>query len=192
MKKIEVFCGVLESNSSKEHGFVFWVLLGGIYYRTSFLTYSRERYKTNKRGSLRNNLLYNTSFTTDYNTYERLIESIEKPRFSLPFNYRAKVIKVHCFLVPFNRFKKMVLNYCSEHNKTFAILNNEILKYMKEEELKEALKELDVFVDFGGGDKFMITPDEIDLEHKRLILKGSQGQLRWVRISERYDKQRKS
>ena len=144
MKKIEVFCGVLESNSSKEHGFVFWVLLGGIYYRTSFLTYSKERYryKTNKRGSLRNNLLYNTSFTTDYNTYERLIKSIEKPRFSLPFNYQAKVIKVHCFLVPFNRFKKMVLNYCSEHNKTFAILNNEILKYMKEEEYKAILAKI--------------------------------------------------
>ena len=75
---------------------------------------------------------------------------------------------------------------------TFISSLFEILKYMKEEELKEALKELDVFVDFGGGDKFMITPDEIDLEHKRLILKGSQGQLRWVRISERYDKQRKS
>ena len=136
MKKIEVFCGVLESNSSKEHGFVFWVLLGEIYYRTSFLTYSRYKYKTNKRGSLRNNLLYNTSFTIDYNTYEQLIESIEEPKFSLP-NYR--VIKVHRFLVPFNRFKKMILIYCSEHDKTFAILNNEILKYMKEEELKETI-----------------------------------------------------
>lgn len=62
----------------------------------------------------------------------------------------------------------------------------------KEEQLKKLLEDLNIFVDFGGGDKFMITPGEIDLEHKRLILKGSQGQLRWVRISERYDKQRKS
>jgi hypothetical protein len=62
----------------------------------------------------------------------------------------------------------------------------------KEELLKILLEELNIFVDFGGGDKFMIAPDEIDIEHRRLILKGSQGQLRWVRISERYDKQRKS
>lgn len=58
----------------------------------------------------------------------------------------------------------------------------------KEEQLKKLLEDLNIFVDFGNGDKFMITPDEIDLEHKRLILKGSQGQLRWVRIDERYDK----
>ena len=58
----------------------------------------------------------------------------------------------------------------------------------KEEQLKKLLEDLNIFVDFGGGDKFMITPDEIDIEHRRLILKGSQGQLRWVRIDERYDK----
>ena len=58
----------------------------------------------------------------------------------------------------------------------------------KEEQLKKLLEDLNIFVDFGNGDKFMITPDEIDLKHKRLILKGSQGQLRWVRIDERYDK----
>jgi hypothetical protein len=62
----------------------------------------------------------------------------------------------------------------------------------KEEQLKKLLEELNIFVDFGSGDKFMITPDEIDIDHSRLILKGSQGQLRWVRIDERYDKQRKS
>ena len=58
----------------------------------------------------------------------------------------------------------------------------------KEELLKKLLEDLNIFVDFGGGDKFMITPDEIDIEHRRLILKGSQGQLRWVRIDERYGK----
>ena len=56
------------------------------------------------------------------------------------------------------------------------------------EQLKKLLEDLNIFVDFGGGDKFKIEPDEIDFEHKRLILKGSQGQLRWVRIDERYDK----
>ena len=58
----------------------------------------------------------------------------------------------------------------------------------KEELLKKLLEELNIFVDFDGGDKFMITPDEIDIEHGRLILKGSQGQLGWVRIDERYNK----
>ena len=58
----------------------------------------------------------------------------------------------------------------------------------KEELLKKLLEDLNIFVDFEGGDKFMITPDEIDIEHRRLILKGSQGQLGWVRIDERYDK----
>ena len=58
----------------------------------------------------------------------------------------------------------------------------------KEELLKKLLEELNIFVDFEGGDKFMITPDEIDIGHRRLILKGSQGQLRGVRIDERYNK----
>ena len=58
----------------------------------------------------------------------------------------------------------------------------------KEEQLKKLLEELNIFVDFGNGDKFKVEPEEIDFENKRLILKGSQGQLRWVRISERYDK----
>ena len=58
----------------------------------------------------------------------------------------------------------------------------------KEELLKKLLEELNIFVDFDGGDKFMITPNEIDIDHRRLILKGSQGQLGWVRIDERYNK----
>ena len=59
---------------------------------------------------------------------------------------------------------------------------------MNEEQLKNLLTELNIFVDFGHGDKFKVEPKEIDLKNKRLILKGSQGQLRWIRIDERYDK----
>ncbi len=58
----------------------------------------------------------------------------------------------------------------------------------KEEQLKKLLEELNIFIDFGNGDKFKIEPEEIDLEHKRLILKGSQGQVRWIRIDEKYGK----
>lgn len=56
----------------------------------------------------------------------------------------------------------------------------------KEEQLKKLLEDLNIFVDFGSGDKFKIEPEEIDLEHKRLILKGSQGQVRWVKIDALY------
>ena len=56
---------------------------------------------------------------------------------------------------------------------------------MNEEELKKLLTELNIFVDFGHGDKFKVEPEEIDLEHKRLILKGSQGQVKWIRIDEK-------
>lgn len=56
---------------------------------------------------------------------------------------------------------------------------------MNEEELKKLLAGINVFVDFGHGDKFRVEPDEIDLENKRLILKGSQGQVRWIRIDEK-------
>ena len=57
---------------------------------------------------------------------------------------------------------------------------------MNEEQLKSVLTELNIFVDFGGGDKFKVEPGEIDIEHRRLILKGSQGQLRWVKIDALY------
>ena len=57
---------------------------------------------------------------------------------------------------------------------------------MNEEELKKLLTELNIFVDFGHGDKFKVEIGEIDLENKRLILKGSQGQVRWIKIDERY------
>lgn len=53
--------------------------------------------------------------------------------------------------------------------------------------MEKLLKSLDIYVDFGNGDKFMVTLDEIDLEKKRLVLKGSQGQMRWVRIDERIE-----
>ena len=57
---------------------------------------------------------------------------------------------------------------------------------MSEEELKKLLTEMNIFVDFGEGDKFKVEIGEIDLENKRLILKGSQGQVRWIKIDERY------
>lgn len=195
MKKIEIFCGVLKNFKTGYNAFVFWTILGETYYRTSFLDFNETTRSTNKRGSLRYNFLKNVTFTVSYETYGQLLESAETPKFSFDFGYQTEFIKVHKFLVSFDSFKDKILNYCNdirEDNKTFTILNNEILNYMSKEELKEALKELDVFVDFNNGDKFMITPDEIDLEHKRLILKGSQGQLKWVRIDERYDKKRKS
>ena len=57
---------------------------------------------------------------------------------------------------------------------------------MNEEQLKKLLTELNIFVDFGHGDKFKVELEEIDLEHRRLILKGSQGQVRWVKIDALY------
>ena len=50
--------------------------------------------------------------------------------------------------------------------------------------IEKLLNELDIFVDFGEGDKFLVKPSDIDLENNRLILKGCQGQMRWVRIDE--------
>lgn len=47
---------------------------------------------------------------------------------------------------------------------------------------KNELEKFDIFVDFGNGDKFMVKAEEVDVEKKRIVLKGSQGQMRWVKI----------
>ena len=52
--------------------------------------------------------------------------------------------------------------------------------------MKDKLKEYDIFVDFGKGDKFYINDFIIDEENKKIIFKGSQGQLNWIRIDSLY------
>ena len=54
--------------------------------------------------------------------------------------------------------------------------------------IEKLLSGLDIYVDFGNGDKFKVELGEIDLENKRLILKGSQGQVRWIRIDEKINR----
>ena len=48
------------------------------------------------------------------------------------------------------------------------------------------LKEYDIFVDFGKGDKFLLSDFIIDEDNKKIIFKGSQGSLNWVRIDTLY------
>lgn len=52
--------------------------------------------------------------------------------------------------------------------------------------MNDKLKEYDIFVDFGNSDKMYLNDFVIDEENKRITFKGSQGQLRWTRIDERY------
>lgn len=52
--------------------------------------------------------------------------------------------------------------------------------------MNDKLKEYDVFVDFGNSDKMYLNDFVIDEENKRITFKGSQGQLRWTRIDEKY------
>ena len=52
--------------------------------------------------------------------------------------------------------------------------------------MNNKLKEYDVFVDFGNSDKMYLNDFVIDEENKRITFKGSQGQLRWIRIDEKY------
>ena len=47
---------------------------------------------------------------------------------------------------------------------------------------KEDLEEYDIFVDFGNGDKFIVSNPEIDHKAKKIILHGCQGQMGWVKI----------
>jgi phosphoribosyl 1,2-cyclic phosphodiesterase len=46
----------------------------------------------------------------------------------------------------------------------------------------EKLKNYDIFVDFGNGDKFYLQDFTIDEEHKKITFKGCQGQMTWVKI----------
>lgn len=44
------------------------------------------------------------------------------------------------------------------------------------------LKDYDIYVDFGNGDKFYLNNFVIDEENKKIIFKGNQGQMGWVKI----------
>ena len=48
------------------------------------------------------------------------------------------------------------------------------------------LSEYDIYVDFGNADKFYLKDFTIDKEHKKIIFKGCQGQVNWIRIDEKY------
>ncbi len=48
------------------------------------------------------------------------------------------------------------------------------------------LSEYDIYVDFENADKFYLKDFIIDEEHKKIIFKGSQNQMKWVRIDEKY------
>lgn len=44
------------------------------------------------------------------------------------------------------------------------------------------IKDYDVFVDFGNGDKFILSEFEIDEDKKKIVFKGKPGQMIWVKI----------
>lgn len=46
----------------------------------------------------------------------------------------------------------------------------------------DKLKEYDIFIDFGNGDKFYIKDFDVDENNKKIVFKGSQGDMRWVKI----------
>ena len=46
----------------------------------------------------------------------------------------------------------------------------------------DKLKEYDIFIDFGNGDKFYIKDFDVDEKNKKIVFKGSQGDIRWVKI----------
>lgn len=48
------------------------------------------------------------------------------------------------------------------------------------------LKDYDIFADFGNGDKFYLKDFIIDKENKKIIFKGCQGQMTWVKIDALY------
>lgn len=48
------------------------------------------------------------------------------------------------------------------------------------------LKDYDIYVDFGNGDKFYLKDFIIDEENKKIIFKGCQGQMTWVKIDVLY------
>ena len=50
----------------------------------------------------------------------------------------------------------------------------------------EDFKDFDIFIDFGNGDKFYIKNFDIDEKNKKIVLKGSQGDMKWVKIDALY------
>jgi len=50
----------------------------------------------------------------------------------------------------------------------------------------DKLKEYDIFIDFGNGDKFYIKDFDVDEKNKKIVFKGSQGDMRWVKIDAIY------
>ena len=50
----------------------------------------------------------------------------------------------------------------------------------------EDFKDFDIFIDFGNGDKFYIKDFNIDEKNKKIVLKGSQGDMKWVKIDALY------
>lgn len=50
----------------------------------------------------------------------------------------------------------------------------------------EDFKDFDIFIDFGNGDKFYIKDFDIDEKNKKIVLKGSQGDMKWVKIDALY------
>lgn len=46
----------------------------------------------------------------------------------------------------------------------------------------DKLKDYDIFVDFGNGDKFYLQDFTIDEKHKKITFKGCHGQMTWVKI----------
>jgi hypothetical protein len=51
-------------------------------------------------------------------------------------------------------------------------------------ELKNELDKRDIYIDFGHGDKFYVN--DFEITDDKIIFKGSQGSLGWVRIDALY------
>lgn len=50
----------------------------------------------------------------------------------------------------------------------------------------EKIKDYDVFADFGNGDIFYLKDFEVDEENKKIVFKGYQGQVNWIKIDALY------
>ena len=51
---------------------------------------------------------------------------------------------------------------------------------------KEKLNEYDKFFDFDNSDIFYLKDFLINEENKKITFKGCQGQMRWIKIDEKY------
>ena len=51
-------------------------------------------------------------------------------------------------------------------------------------DLKNELSKRDIYIDFGHGDKFYIN--DFEITDNKIIFKGSQGSLGWIRIDTLY------